>query len=174
MAVPSSLFVKLSMSKKMCDKWLDAPVKFLRDYTDWPQMNPVAASFCDEWRDAPENGDFMSAREYLDAIADFSRYFCYEYDDEEGAFFIADAEHKASMAEIAATVAALRGAENFKDDDGPSFIYVFPAISGGDPEALLRIEQGSSRFLHSRDASPDVLYFVNEAEEFIETMMEDD
>ena len=49
---------------------------------------------------------------------------------------------------------------------------MFPALSGGDPEALLRVDRGSSRFLRACDASPEVLYFVNDAEEFIEAMLE--
>jgi hypothetical protein len=113
-------------------------------------------------------------KKFLESMAGRSQYFCCEYDDDRATLYIADAEHKSGEIEIAGTLAALRGVASFKDEDGPGFIYVFPAISGGDPEALLKIGRGASDFLPVGDPSPDVLYFVNEAEEFIETMLEDD
>ena len=135
-------------------------------------MNPTAARECDGWAVPPNAEDFMSVREFLDNIADFSRYFESRYDDEEGAFFIADAQHKSAMCDIAASVAALRGADAFVDDPRPGFIYVFPSVSGGDPEALMMITPGESRFLPANDASPETLYFVSEAEEYVEEMLE--
>jgi hypothetical protein len=115
-----------------------------------------------------------TVKKFLESMADSSQYFCCEYDDDRGALYIADAEHKSGAIEIAETLAALRGVSSFKDEDGPGFIYVFPAASGGDPEALIEIGRGTSDFLPVGDPSPEVLYFVNEAEEFIETMLEDD
>lgn len=174
MSEPSSIFARICMSRAACEKWLDSPIGHIRDYSDWHRMNPIAASSGDEWHEAFPPADYMSVREFLDAAADTSRYFCCEYDDDREAFFIADARHRSSMPEIAAAVAALRNAAAYKDNDEPSFLYVFPAISGGDPEALLQILRGTSGFLPVNDASPDVLYFVNEAEEFIETLLEDE
>jgi hypothetical protein len=166
------LFVKLFMSEEARDRWLSTPIRFVSDYGDWGKMNPTAARECDGWPSAPNAEDFMSVREFLDNIADFSRYFESGYDEEEGAFFVADAEHKSAMRDIAASVAALRGADAFVDDPRPGFIYVFPAVSGGDPEALMRVTRGESRFLPPNDASPETLYFVSEAEEHIEAMLE--
>ncbi|MDR2780582.1 MAG: hypothetical protein LBB28_05605 [Synergistaceae bacterium] len=174
MSVPSALFAKLFMSKAACDKWLASPIKFVRDYDDWPRMNPEMASLYPGWRDEPQCDDFMSVAEFLSNIADYSRHFRSWYDDVEGAYFVVDAKHGSRMAEIAASVAALRGAENFSDVGRAGFVYVFPAIAGGDPEVLLRIERGKSRFLFPNDSSPETLYFANEAEEFIETMLEEE
>ena len=168
----SSLFVKLFMSEEARDRWLSSAIRFIRDYGDWGNMNPTAARECDGWNMAPTAEDFMSVREFLDNIADFSRYFESRYDDEEGAFFVADAQHKSAMRDIAASVAALRGASAFVDDPRPGFIYVFPAVSGGDPEALMRITRGESRFLPANDASPETLYFVSEADERVEEILE--
>jgi hypothetical protein len=174
MSEPSSLFVKIKMSRRACNKWLESPVRHVSDYTDWHEMNPYAAANLDDLRDTRTKLDYMSVGEFLDSLADYSRYFCCEYDDDERAFFIADVHNKASATEIAICLAALRGAESFKDDDEPSFIYIFPALSGGDPDAILRIRRGGSDFLPPNDASGDLLYFVNEAEEFIEALVEDD
>jgi len=174
MAVPSALFARLFMSKEMCDKWLASPIKFMDDYGDWRKMNSVTASLYEGWRDEPGNNEFTSVREFLDGIADYSRYFCCEYDDDVGAFFIADAKHKSRIGEIAVSVAALRGASEFVDEGKPSFVYVFPAFAGGDPEALLKVERGRSYFLFSGDSSPETLYFVNEADDFIDAMLDDD
>jgi hypothetical protein len=160
------------MSEANSRKWLASPIKHVSDYEDWPQMNPITASAYDGWRAEPHPDEFMSVYEFLDGIADYSRYFCREYDDDASAYFIADPLHRSKMLDIAVTVAALRGASDFVD--GPSFIYVFPAVSGGDPEALLEISPGKSEFRNPNDTSPEMLYFVNEAEEFIETLMEDD
>jgi hypothetical protein len=168
----SSLFVKLFMSEEARDRWLSSAVRFIKDCDDWGEMNPTAARECDGWAAAPGAEDFMSVREFLDNIADFSRYFESWYDEEEGAFFAADARHKSAMRDIASSVAALRGASAFVDDPRPGFIYVFPASSGGDPEALMRITSGESRFLPPSDASPETLYFVSEAEERIDEMLE--
>ncbi|MDR3332210.1 MAG: hypothetical protein LBT08_06240 [Synergistaceae bacterium] len=173
MSEPSALFAKICMSEGACRKWLASPIKYISDYDDWPMMNPTAARNHGDWTGRPV-GDFMSVQEFLDSIADESRYFCCEYDDELGAFFIADAKYRSSMAEIASGISALRGAESFKDDDEPSFIYIFPAMSGGDPEALLEVKRGRSGFLPPNDKSPEVLYFANEAEEFIEELLGDD
>jgi hypothetical protein len=158
----------------MCGRWLASPIKFTGDYGDWREMNPVVASRYDGWRDEPRREEFASVSEFLDEAAERSRYFHSGYDGEAGAFFVADAAHGGSPDEIASSVAALRGAESFVDADRPSFVYVFPAATGGDPDALLRIERGKSRFLFTGDSSPETLYFVNEAEEFIEEMLEDD
>jgi hypothetical protein len=166
------LFVKLFMSEEASDRWLSSAIRFIKDYGDWGEMNPTAARECDGWAAAPRAEDFMSVREFLDNIADFSRYFESRYDEEEGAFFAADARHKSAMRDIASSVAALRGASAFVDDPRPGFIYVFPAVSGGDPEALMRITRGESRFLPTNDASPETLYFVSEAEERVEEMLE--
>jgi hypothetical protein len=146
----------------------------MRDYDDWPRMNPEMASLYPGWRDEPQCDDFMSVAEFLSNIADYSRHFRSCYDDAEGAYFVADAKHSSKILEIAASVAALRGAANFSVPGRAGFVYVFPAIAGGDPEALLRVESGSSRFLSPNDSSPETLYFVNEAEEFIESMMEEE
>jgi hypothetical protein len=169
----TSLFTKITMSRPACDRWLKSPIRHIRDYADWHDMNPRAAAAPDDLNSATEL-DFMSVGEYLETLSDLSRFFRCEYDDDEGAFFIADAHHRVEgIAGLASLVSALRGAEAFKDDDKPSFIYVFPAL-GGDPDALLRIRKGDSLFLHINDTSPDILYFVNEAEEFIESLVEDE
>jgi hypothetical protein len=168
----SSLFVKLFMSEETLDRWLSSPVRFINDFGDWDKMNPTAARERDDWTAPPSAEEFMSVREFLENIADFSRYFESRYDGEEGAFFVADARHKSAMRDIAASVAALRGADAFVDDPRPGFIYVFPAVSGGDPEALMRITRGESRFLPPSDASPETLYFVSEAEDYVEDMLE--
>ncbi|MDL2263346.1 hypothetical protein LJC31_01695 [Synergistaceae bacterium OttesenSCG-928-I11] len=170
----SSLYARIAMSKKACDKWLASPIRFVSDYTDWPSMNPIMASNYHDWAETFPRPDFMSVREYLDSIADTSRDYCYEYDDDLGAFFIADGRHYTAMLQITTCIAALRSAENFKDNDAPSYIFAFPAISGGDPDALLEIGQGFSRFLNANTDAPDVLYFINEAEEFIEALLDDD
>jgi hypothetical protein len=174
MSEPSALFVRISMSEAACRRWLDSPIKFIGDYDDWQEMNPTAARDHESWLEARLRREFVSVREFFDTAANESRFFCCEYDDDLRAFFAADARHEASMAGIAASVAALRGVESFKDDDEPSFIYVFPAFSGGDPEALLRVKRGSSVFLPPNDDAPDVLCFTNEAEEFIEDLTDDD
>ncbi|MDR1966726.1 MAG: hypothetical protein LBQ36_08450 [Synergistaceae bacterium] len=173
MAVPSSLFVKLSMSEEMYGLWLASPIKFIGDYSDWPDMNPAMASRYKGWRDETRPDEYMSVMEFLDNIADYARHFCYGYDDAERAARIAYASHSPKVEDVAATVAALRGAADFIDGPSPGFIYVFPFASGGDPEALLRLERGRSEFLRPSDSSPDTLCFVNEAEEFIEAMLED-
>jgi hypothetical protein len=169
----SSFFAKIKMSRRACEKWLKSPIRHVSDYDDWHGMNPQAAAAPDDVTSSAKL-DFMSVDEFLDTLADLSGFFCCEYDDDEGAFFIADVHRKAGgLGDLAVFYAALRGAEAFKDDDEPSFIYVFPE-SGGDPDALLRIRKGASQFLNPKDASPDVLYFVNEAEEFAESLAEDD
>jgi hypothetical protein len=160
------------MSEEASGRWLSSAIRFINDYEDWGNMNPTAARECDGWTEAPKEEDFMSVREFLDDIADFSRYFESRYDDEEGAFLLVDAQHKSAMRDIAASVAALRGACAFVDDPRPGFIYVFPAVSGGDPEALMKITRGESRFLPPNDASPETLYFLSEAEEYVEEMLE--
>jgi hypothetical protein len=160
------------MSEEACGRWFSSAIRFIKDYGDWGEMNPTAARECDSWAVASETEDFMSVREFLDNIADFSRYFESRYDKEEGAFFAADARHKSAMRDIASSVAALRGASAFVDDPRPGFIYIFPASSGGDPEALIRITRGESCFLPPNDASPETLYFVSEAEERVEEMLE--
>jgi hypothetical protein len=86
-------------------------------------MNPTAARECDDWAAAENAEDFMSVREFLENVADFSRYFESRYDKEEGAFFVVDAQHKSAMRDIAASVAALRGAGAFVDDPRPGFTY---------------------------------------------------
>lgn len=174
MSKPSALYVKLSMSKASCDKWLASPIKFVSDYKDWPAMNPVAASNYNYWGDTFPRPDYMSVQEYLDLLAESSVDYCYEYDDDRGAFFVADAGHHSETLRIATFIAALRGAENFKDDDGPSYIFIFPAISGGDPDALLEIKKGSSSFLNCATDDPDVLYFIEEAEDFIEALLDEE
>jgi hypothetical protein len=173
MSAQSALFVKLYMSREMYGRWMASPVKFIDDYDDWRGMNSVMASSYEGWRDEPRQNEFASVGEFLDGIADYSRYFHSEYDEAEKAVLIADAKHRSKMREIAASVAALRGASDFVDDTRPGFVYVFPALAGGDPEALLRVEGGKSYFLFPDDSSPETLYFVNEAEEFIEAMLED-
>ncbi|MDR1515796.1 MAG: hypothetical protein LBS45_08875 [Synergistaceae bacterium] len=173
----SSLFARIKMSRLACDKWLSSAIRHVPDYFDWHEMNPTAAAFQHELNDPGAKLDYMSVGEYLETLADSSRFFCCEFDDDESAFFIADAQMDGGLSGIsrlAAFLAALRGAETFKDDDGPSFIYVFHALEGGDPDALLRIRRGESLFLRATDPSPDVLYFINEAEEFIETLAEDE
>ena len=174
MSHPSALFAKIGMSRAACERWLNGPICFVSDYADWPQMNPVMASNYDDWRETFPRPEYMSVREFLEAVADLSRYFTCEYDDDMRAFFIADAKHKSGMLEIATGIAALRNVENFKDDDSPSYVYIFPATSGGDPEALLKIEKGGSAFLHIGDDDPDLLYFLSEAEDFIETLLDED
>jgi hypothetical protein len=161
------------MSEVRSRQWLASPIKYISDYEDWPLMNPVTASDYDGWRDEPHPAEYMSVGEFLDGIADYSRYFCREYDQDAGAFFIADPLHRSKMLDIAVTVAALRGASDFIERES-GFIYVFPAFTGGDPEALLEISPGKSEFRNPNDTSPAVLYFVNEAEEFIETLLEGD
>jgi hypothetical protein len=160
------------MSEEARDRWLSSAIRFINDYGDWGEMNPTAARECDGWAALPKAEDFMSVREFLDNIADFSRYFESWYDDCEGAFYVVDARHKSAMLDIAESVAALRGAEAFVDGPRPGYIYVFPAVSGGDPEALMRITPGESRFLPANDASPETLYLVSEAEERVEEMLE--
>ncbi|MDR1917075.1 MAG: hypothetical protein LBQ58_10935 [Synergistaceae bacterium] len=174
MGEPSALFARIAMSRGAYENWLASPVKFLCDYSDWPQMNPRAASSCEEWSDTFPRPEYMSVSESLETFADCSRYFLCEYDDDLGALFIADAKRLSSMIEIAVTLASLRNISSFKDLDEPGFIYVFPVISGGDPEALLRIDRGKSTFVNANDSSPEILYFANEAEEFIESLLEDD
>ena len=168
-----SLYAKIPMSGKACEKWLASPIRFVSDYADWPSMNPIMASDR-EWADTFPRPDFMSVHEYLDSIAETSRDYCYEYDDDLGAFFIADARNYKTMPQIASCLAALRGAADFKDDAVPGYLFVFPAISGGDPDALLEIGQGTSRFLNANTDAPDVLYFINEAEEFIEALLDEE
>lgn len=174
MGQPSALFLKIPMSKTAFGKWMAAPIKHIADYDDWREMNPVMAAHFDEWGDSFYTLNFKRVSELIDAAAKRSEFFCCEYDDEEKAAFVADVEQDANPAEIAIALAALRGAEAFADGGTPGFIYVFPALSGGDPDALLEIRQGSSCFLPVGDSSPEVLYFTNEAEEFIETMLEDE
>jgi hypothetical protein len=162
------------MTEEMSRKWLASPVRYIRDYSDWPQMNPVMAAFYDAWRDEPRSPEFMSVGEFLDGTADYSRHFCAGYDAAAGAYLIADPAHKSSMLDIAAAVASLRGASDFAGGSAPGFIYVFPALSGGDPEVLLEISPGRSVFRYPHDPSPEVMYFMNEAEEYICSLLEDD
>jgi hypothetical protein len=166
----SSLFMKIGMSEAACRRWLDSPIRCVSDYGDWSEMNPTAARIGLSADDTLPRPDYMSVREFLDELADeLPGFFC-EYDCDEEAFFVAAVSYRSSMADIASGIAALRGAEAFKDDGEPGFIYVFPAMSGGDPEALLRIDMGSSVFLRPDDSSPEALYFVDEAESFIEDL----
>lgn len=174
MSGPSSIYVRITMSKGACDKWLSSAIKFVSDYDDWPAMNPIVASNYNYWGDTFPRPDYMSVQEYLDTIAETSADYCYEYDDDMGAFFVADARHHSGMIQIATFIAALRGAEKFKDNDDPAYIFSFPAISGGDPDALLEIKKGSSAFLNYATDDPNVLYFIEEAEDFIEALMDDD
>lgn len=174
MSKPSALFARIAMTEAASERWLSSPAAFAANYDDWRQMNPAAASRYDDLAESLRVREFMSVREFLESLADRSRYFCCDYDDAEGAFFVADASCASSLADTVQILAVLRGAESFKDDDAPSFAYVFPALSGGDPEALLEIRRGSSSFRNPTDADPELLYFVNEAEEFIESLLEDD
>lgn len=174
MGQPSALFLKIPMSKTAFGKWMAAPVKHIADYDDWREMNPVMAAHFDELADSFYTLNVKNVADLMDAAAERSEFFCCEYDDEEKTAFVADVEQDANPSEIALALAALRSAEAFADGDAPGFIYVFPALSGGDPDALLKISQGASHFLPVGDSSPEVLYFTNEAEEFIETMLEDE
>jgi hypothetical protein len=174
---PNALFARITMSGAACGKWLESPIRHVGDYSDWHDMNPRAAASPDDLDNPGARLEYMSVGEYLETLADSSGFFCSEYDDDEGAFFIADAQMERGMSGISrlsALLAAFRGAEAFKDDDEPSFVYVFPALGAGDPDALLRIRRGGSGFLPASDSSPDVLYFINEAEEFIEALTEDE
>ncbi len=174
MGQPSALFLKVPMSKAAFGRWLAAPIKHIEDYGDWREMNPEMAAHFDEWADSFYRFRHKTVGDLMDAAAERSEFFCCEYDDEEKAAFVADIAQDANPTEIAIALAALRSAEAFVDADAAGYIYVYPASSGGDPEALMQIGQGTSKFLPIGDTSPDVLYFVSEAEEFIEALLEDE
>jgi|GEM_PF-4180857 len=174
MGHPSALFLKIPMSKSVFGRWLASPIKHVADYDDWREMNPVMAAHFDEWADSFYTLRIKTVANLMDAAAERSEYFCCEYDDEEKSAVVADVEQDANPMEIATAIAALRGAEAFADGSAPGFIYVFPAMSGGDPDALMKITQGSSNFLPTGDTSPEILYFTSEAEEFIEAMLDDE
>lgn len=174
MTADHALFVKLQMTKSACDKWLKSPIRYVSDYVDWAQMNPTVARNCDEWLETFPRPEFMSVEEYLEGMAELSQHFCFEYDENLGAFFAADVRRSAAAPEIATCVAALRGAQDFVNDGMPGFLFVFPVTSGGDPIALLKIERGGAAFLPSSTDAPDALYFIEEAEDFIEALLDDD
>lgn len=174
MGQPSALFLKIPMSKAAFGRWMAAGIKHVADYGDWREMNPVMAAHYDEWTESFYRFDAATVGELMDAAAERSGFFCCEYDDEEGAAFVADVAQDANPIELAIALAALRSAEDFADGEAPGFIYVYPASSGGDPEALLKFEGGRSKFLPAGNASPEALYFISEAEEFIEALLEDD
>lgn len=174
MGQPSALFLKVPMSRRAFVMWLASKPKNVREFDDWREMNPTMASHFDEL--APSFYEFgqKTVSELIDTAGDRSEYFCCEYDDEAAAAVIADVSQDSGLPEIAVALAALRGAADFMDSDEPGFIYVYPALSGGDPEALMRIERGASKFLRFGDNSPEVLYFLSDAEEFIEALLETD
>lgn len=174
MGQPSALFLKIPMTKAAYGKWMAAPIKHVADYDDWREMNPVMAAHYDEWSDSFYKFSHATVGALMDAALERSEFFCCEYDAEEKAAFVADVAQDANPIEIAIALAALRSAEAFADDKGPGFIYVYPALSGGDPDALVKFEGGASKFLPIGDASPEVLYFISEAEEFIEALLEDE
>ena len=174
MGQPSALFLKIPMTKAAYGKWMAAPIKHVVDYNDWREMNPTMAAHYDEWGDSFYKFRHETVGKLMDAAAERSEFFCSEYDDEEKAAFVADVAQDANPIEIALALAALRSAEIFADKDTAGFIYVYPALSGGDPEALMKFEGGGSKFLSLGDTSPDVLYFISEAEEFIEALLEDE
>lgn len=174
MSRASAIYARIHMSETACNRWLSSPIRQITDYDDWRTMNAVMASNYDDWLLSFEKLDYMSVQEFINLVGDQSRQMCYAYDEAPNALFLADVEHARTMMHLAIGFAVLRGAENFKDDDEPSFAYAFPAVSGGDPEALLRIERGHSRFLSVFDDAPDTLYFISEAEDFIEALMEDE
>lgn len=174
MGQPSALFLKIPMTKAAFGRWMAAPLKHIEDYGDWREMNPVMAAHFDEWTDSFYRFGHGTIGDLMDAAAERSEFFCCEYDDEENAVFVADVAQDANPIEIAIALAALRSAEAFADAGATGYIYVYPASSGGDPDALMQIERDASKFLPIGDTSPEVLYFVGEAEEFIEALLEDD
>lgn len=174
MGQPSALFLKVPMSRGSFVMWLASKPGGVHDFDDWRDMNPTMASHFDEL--APSFYEFghKTVSELIDAAGDRSEYFCCEYDDEAASVVVADVSQDPGLPEIAVALAALRGVSDFADGNEPGFIYVYPVLSGGDPEALMRVERGSSKFLRFGDSSPEVLYFLSDAEEFIEALLEPD
>lgn len=174
MGQPSALFLKIPMSKISFAKWMKGPIKRVADYDDWREMNPVMAAHYDEWVDSFYEFNCATVGELMDAVAERSDFFCCEYDDEEQAVFAADLAQDANPVEVTIALAALRSAEAYADKGSSGFIYVYPAATGGDPEALIKIEDGRSKFLPIGDASYETLCFISEAEEFVEALLESD
>lgn len=158
-----SLYAKIRMSRPSCDKWLASGAKDADAFEEWGSLD---AQRCTEAKE--------SVMERFERVGDGEDLFCCDYDESERAFIIAGAELAADESTIVSLIAAIRGAAEYADAKESSFAMLFSAEGGGDPDALIEISASGSRFIDPTSDEPEVLYFINEAEEFIETMIEDE
>lgn len=162
-----SFFARISMTEQSLGKWLKSPLPSVGSFSDWTSA-PMISSAADGCYHPSE----PTVQDYLDSLSDSSELFCYEYDN--GRLYIADADGVSSPAEALRRFAAFRGAAAFVDSNESSYLYSFPRESGGDPYGLITIDSTGSKFIPHDSASPDVMYFISDAEDFIEALVEPD
>lgn len=158
-----SIYAKIRMTRSACDKWLSSGAKEADAFDEWGSLN---AQRHDEMNE--------SVNDRFERVGAEEELFCFDYDESERAFIIAGAELAADESTIVSLIAAIRGAAEYADAKESSFAMLFSAEGGGDPDALIEISASGSRFIDPTSDEPEVLYFINEAEEFIETMIEDE
>lgn len=124
---------------------------------------------CGSWLESPisDDEDAITVDAFLDLLAACG--ICdIGYEHDEQAYIIA----AIGIESGADAVAALRGAASFIDIDEPSYICLFQADDSSDPYVLVELRRGTSRFISPDSDDPDVLYFLNEAEDMIEDLSE--
>lgn len=157
-----AIYARVAMTGGDYRRWMASKIKRADDFDDWGPLAGTPSS----------QSGAMTVEQFANTLAARSPLFCCEYDDLLGAAVVADPYMYRTTGEAARIIAALRGAADFTDDGG--YIIAWPAESGGDPDALLRITRGASQFIDPSSDEPEVLYFVNEAEEMIDALLDDD
>lgn len=122
---------------------------------------PLSPDACLEW--------LSSVDAYLDSLAEEGPCSM-GYDEDESAYVIAMLQCERWQDAIS----VLKDAARFVDEDRPGYICAFNATGGGDPQMLVEIARNETRTLPPMSDAPNVLYFLNEAEEVIESLLEDE
>lgn len=124
---------------------------------------------CGSWLESPisDEDGAITVDAFLDLLAENG--ICdigYEHDEQAYIIAILGIESGADA------VAALQGAAAFIDIDVPGYICLLQADDSSDPYVLVELRRRTSRFISPDSDDPNVLYFLNEAEDMIEDLSE--
>lgn len=165
---PSGVYMQVPLSRDELNAWLASPLPQADDFHDWARMNP---QWQEDWRryfttlPAASVGDFLAGWEAPQDSAGMA--WCHDPDAGElrlGAVF-----YDENFVSFATLLAALRHVAKHQRRAEPGYVYIYPFLWGGDPDALLRTRPGKSEPL-APDSAPQA--FKDAADAFLEARMD--
>lgn len=164
-----SAYISVHISPEQYRKWLQSPMKHMRDYDDWDQMT-------DEWDEGWKKDfyawDCKTMGEMVDYIkmnAADAEAMSYDtapyinYDPREGIFTFAQLLYGENFIDFMLDLSAYRAFADFKNTEEPDFMVIYPRMWDSGYAVIMEIGMGYTKFHTENTVPPAFQEFIKKA-----------